>query len=245
MNMNSDTKSSAALLLSIIAIIISLFGGGIFTNQPLDGPDGFLKMTAKEVGMSSRAYDKCIADPTIADLVDADIADTDAIAAYTQLQGIGTPFNLIVTDTQVIPVSGAYPYEFFDLVVKTINETGTVSQDILDQFAITEFDSGIRDIVSPFNPDNDHYRGSTTPSITIIEYSDLQCPFCARVHPTFQQILNENENVTWVYRQLPLTSLHPQALPAAIASECVAREEGNDAFWQFADTVFENQDQLQ
>jgi len=96
----------------------------------------------------------------------------------------------------------------------------------------------------PFDPVTDHYRGSGSPSITIIEYSDLECPFCARVHDTFKQIVDEHTDVTWVYRHLPL-SFHPQAMPAAIASECVAREEGNEAFWNFADTIFANQEQLQ
>ena len=82
------------------------------------------------------------------------------------------------------------------------------------------------------------------PEFTVIEYSDFECPFCSRVHPTLDRLAEENDNVTWVYRHLPL-SFHPQALPAAIASECVAQEEGNDAFWQFADTIFANQSELQ
>jgi protein-disulfide isomerase len=50
-----------------------------------------------------------------------------------------------------------------------------------------------------------------------------------------------NKQVAWVYRHFPLDSLHPEARPAAIASECIAKAKGNDAFWRFADATFANQ----
>tara|TARA_B100001179_G_C18513536_1_gene369634 strand:- start:114 stop:884 length:771 start_codon:yes stop_codon:yes gene_type:complete len=242
--MNPDVKSNIAIVLSVIAIGISLYGGGIMASKTPEGPEGFLKMTAKEVGVSGRTYDKCIADPAIKALVDEDINETSAIVAAAELQGIGTPFNLVVTDTQVIPVSGAYPYEFFDLIIKEITDTGSVSAETLAQFDVTEFDANVRDQFRPFNAADDHYRGAENASIQIIEYSDLECPFCSRIHPTLEQVVANNDNVVWAYRHLPLDSIHPQAMPAAIASECVAREEGNEAFGTFIDTIFENQDKL-
>ena len=166
------------------------------------------------------------------------------IVAAAGLQGIGTPFNLIITDTQVIPVSGAYPYEFFNLVIQTINETGVVTDDILEQFEITPMDYSITQSIAGFDPEKDHYKGSMYPTITIIEYSDFECPFCARIHTTLDQIVQENDNVAWAYRHLPL-NFHPQAYPAAIASECVAQEEGNEGFWEFADALFADQSLLQ
>ncbi|KKU09887.1 MAG: Sodium/proton antiporter [Candidatus Woesebacteria bacterium GW2011_GWB1_45_5] len=89
----------------------------------------------------------------------------------------------------------------------------------------------------------DHIRGSKDAEIIVIEYSDFECPFCERFHPTMQQALKEyGDKIAWVYRQFPLTSIHPRALPAANASECVANLAGNNAFWKFADTVFGNQE---
>jgi protein-disulfide isomerase len=91
--------------------------------------------------------------------------------------------------------------------------------------------------------DKDHIKGSKDAAVIIIEYSDYECPFCERFHPTMQQALKEyGDKIAWVYRQFPLTSIHPRALPSAIASECVANLAGNDAFWKFTDTVFENQE---
>ncbi|MEK7550951.1 MAG: DsbA family protein [Patescibacteria group bacterium] len=91
--------------------------------------------------------------------------------------------------------------------------------------------------------DSDHIRGSKDAQVVIIEYSDFQCPFCEKFHPTMQQAIKEYGNkIAWVYRQFPLISIHPRALPSASASECVANLAGNDAFWKFADTVFGNQE---
>jgi hypothetical protein len=245
-NINTDLKSNIALILSIAALGASIFGGGMnLTGSSLpEGPEGNIKQLAKDAGISSRTYDKCIVDPSIVALVDADVADTNAIVAFAELQGIGTPFNLVITDTQVIPVSGAYPYEFFNLMIQTINETGTVNQDILDQFEIVPMDYGITEIIPGFDPSSDHYKGSVNPEITIIEYSDFECPFCSRIHGTLEQLVRENDNIAWAYRHLPL-GFHPQAYPAAIASECVAREEGNEAFWLFTDALFADQSVLQ
>lgn len=90
----------------------------------------------------------------------------------------------------------------------------------------------------------DHIKGSLDKAeLVLIEYSDFECPFCSRFHPTVKQALDEyKDKVALVYRHFPLTSIHPRALPAAIASECIAEQKGDAAFWQFADTVFANQE---
>lgn len=91
--------------------------------------------------------------------------------------------------------------------------------------------------------DEDHVRGSRDARVFIIEYSDFECPFCARFHPTAQQALQEyGDDVAWIYRHFPLDTLHPRARPAAEASECVAELGGDEAFWVFSDYIFENQE---
>lgn len=236
-------KSNIAIILSVAALILSLLGGGIFGNSaPIDSPEAYLKSIAKEAGMSGRSYDKCLAENNTEE-INKDISETSAIAAFAEMQGIGTPFNLVITDTQVIPVSGAYPYEFFSLMIKEFNETGNISQEVLDQFEITPLDYSVTEKFRAFDPKNDHYKGSSTPTITIIEYSDFECPYCSRIHVTLDRLVEENDTLAWAYRHLPL-EFHAQAIPAAVASECVASSEGNEGFWMFTDTLFENQEKL-
>lgn len=91
----------------------------------------------------------------------------------------------------------------------------------------------------------DHIIGSLNAPLVLIEYSDFQCPFCNIVHPTLKRIVDESKGqIAWVYRHLPLESLHPNARPAALASECVAEQLGNDGFWKFADAIFANQSKM-
>lgn len=91
----------------------------------------------------------------------------------------------------------------------------------------------------------DHIRGTSDPKAYMIEYSDFECPFCARFHPTTQQVLDEyGDEVALVYRHFPLDAIHPKARPAAVASECIAELGGNDAFWSFVDLVFADQTTL-
>lgn len=90
--------------------------------------------------------------------------------------------------------------------------------------------------IAPVSKD-DHIRGDANAKITLIEYSDFECPFCGRFRPTLDQVLAEYKGtVRLVYRQFPLRSIHPQAQKAAEASECAA-EQGK--FWEMHDKLFD------
>jgi protein-disulfide isomerase len=95
--------------------------------------------------------------------------------------------------------------------------------------------------VTPVTED-DHILGNPNAELIVVEYSDYECPFCARFHPTMDQIISEygsEGKVAWVYRHFPL-QIHPDARPAAEASECVAELGGNTAFWDYSRVLFEN-----
>lgn len=92
----------------------------------------------------------------------------------------------------------------------------------------------------PAITDSDHIRGNRDAEVYLIEYSDLECPFCKRFHPTAQQVVDEYKGkVAWVYRHFPLDQLHSKADKEAEAVECANELAGNDGFWKLTDKIFE------
>jgi len=88
----------------------------------------------------------------------------------------------------------------------------------------------------------DHQLGNPEAKLTIVEYSDTECPFCKSYHVTMKHILadyGKDGSVSWVYRHFPLVELHPKAPKEAEATECVAELGGESQFWKYIDTIFE------
>jgi len=86
----------------------------------------------------------------------------------------------------------------------------------------------------------DHVRDDRNSRLLLIEYSDLECPFCKRFHPTAQQVVDEYKGtVAWVYRHFPLDQIHSKADKEAEAVECAKDQGGEDAFWKMTDKIFE------
>jgi protein-disulfide isomerase len=89
--------------------------------------------------------------------------------------------------------------------------------------------------------DDDHVRGPKDATLTLIEYADFQCPYCARAHEVLQA-LSSQFSLRLVYRHLPLTDFHPLAAPAAIAAEAAGLQ---GKFWEMHDALFEEQNDIQ
>ena len=87
-------------------------------------------------------------------------------------------------------------------------------------------------------------KGAANPSVTIVEFADLQCPSCKHAYPTVEKLLKEIPNSKLVFEQFPLTQIHKWAFEAAKYGECVNRQN-KDAFWKFLDLVYQNQDSMQ
>ena len=85
----------------------------------------------------------------------------------------------------------------------------------------------------------DHLRGNLAAPIVIVEFADLECPYCKEFHATLKRIVNEYPGkVAWIYRHYPVDSLHAKARKEAEAAECAAELGGNEKFWQYIDFVF-------
>jgi protein-disulfide isomerase len=85
--------------------------------------------------------------------------------------------------------------------------------------------------------DDDPWTGTDNAPITIVEFSDFQCPFCVKWHQeVFSTLMKEYEGkIKFVYRDFPLYSIHPEAEPAAIAANCAGQQ---NAYWQFHELLF-------
>ncbi|MEO7112051.1 MAG: thioredoxin domain-containing protein, partial [Polyangiaceae bacterium] len=102
------------------------------------------------------------------------------------------------------------------------------------------------DADSPIPVDSkDPMWGKRDAPVTIVQFSDFQCPFCSRVEPTMDQVKTtygpDKVRIIWKNSPLPF---HPNAKPAAEAAQGVFALKGNDGFWKFHDTAFKNQKAL-
>ena len=204
---------------------------------------------AKEIGLDLTKWKADKESPEIASAITKD-------SAYGQLVGAdGTPSFFINGKF----VSGAMPFETFKAViddqVKKADELlkkGT-SHDDLYKAIVAENVKAAGSAPSAAAPGADQKyevqagnspsRGPKNAPVTIVEWSDFQCPFCGRVEPTLKQIMDEYKGkVRIVWKNQPL-SFHPNAMPAAEAA-MAAYEQGNEKFWAMHDKFFENQGQL-
>ena len=85
----------------------------------------------------------------------------------------------------------------------------------------------------------DHIFGNPNAPVSLIEYSDFECPFCKRFHSTARDLIDLYAGrVNWVYRHFPLGMHNPGAQKQAEASECVNQLGGNDAFWKYTNAIY-------
>ncbi len=85
----------------------------------------------------------------------------------------------------------------------------------------------------------DHVRGKEDSSVIVVEYADFQCPGCGATHPYVNQVVEEyGDRVAFVYRNFPLSTIHPNARAAAASAEAAGLQ---DAYWEMSDKLFDDQ----
>lgn len=126
-------------------------------------------------------------------------------------------------------------------------DSGIAAQVVVQEPAATQGPDQV--VQAPVTPQQQEYvrydiptegfpsLGPDNAPITIVEFSDYQCPFCKRFHEeTYHNLLDAYPGkIRFVYRDLPLTSIHPNAFPAAVAAACAGEQ---DAYWPMHDKLF-------
>ena len=99
----------------------------------------------------------------------------------------------------------------------------------------------IVDLTVPVDAGRDHVRGPDDAPVTLVEYGDLECPYCGQAEPVVREMLAEYQDLRYVWRHLPLTDVHPHAQLAAEATEAAANQ---GKFWEMQDQLLHHQDAL-
>jgi protein-disulfide isomerase len=209
----------------------------LFENQQKLGPELYEGL-ARELGLNAGKFKAALADPKIAARIDAD--DRQAV----EVGAGGTP-TMFLNCRQVV---GALPPERLRPIlqeeiakVDRLLASGVKPGPALYEKACEE---NVKLAAAGPKLDvrsDDPIRGNRAAPVTIVLFSDFQCPFCSRVEPTIKQALQAyGDRIRVVWKHQPL-GFHPNALPAAEAAEA-AREQGK--FWEMHDGLFENQQSL-
>lgn len=175
----------------------------------------------QEIGVDRGDFEECFnserTEPNVQE--DAD----NAVATG----GRGTPWSVVIGPSgKTYPLNGAVPAAQITSVIEQARaEAG--------QGPTGEATDSVNPVTA-----NDFVKGDRNAAVTIVEYSDFDCPFCSRFHTTMNSVLEGESDVAWVYRHFPLDQLHPEARAVARAAECVGELEGEEAFWEFTDGYF-------
>lgn len=128
----------------------------------------------------------------------------------------------------------------FALIAGAILFSGIGTQNAITQPTAKVPEVAPKTEVRPIDS-TDYVRGNPNAPITVVEYSDYDCPFCKNFHDTMNTVMKEfgvGGKVAWTYRQYPIAQLHPNAPRISEAAYCVGDLGGTDAFWKYSDLVF-------
>lgn len=211
------------------AIIVAgvLIAGALFLKDMPQRGSTTSQSPAVRIGLNERKFQACLAngDNYKGKIQDQAESGSRAMEALAQEER-GTPYNVII-DTKTgtkVQFAGAYPYDAFKQIIDQMISGKATGQTIN---------------LEPIN-EADHWYGNKDAQFVIVEYGDLECPYCAAVHPTIKKILETYDGkVAWVFRHYPL-SIHQNAHIKAIASECAFEQGGDTAFFKYIDAMYDD-----
>jgi protein-disulfide isomerase len=144
------------------------------------------------------------------------------------------PFAIIIAG---VIIAGAVVYGFGNKKLFEVVDDFAKEQNVNNANVQQNINPSILNI-TPVSP-KDHIRGNPNAPIKIVEYVDLECPYCKRFHFVMQQIISTYaDKVAWVFRHNPIPQLHSKAFLEAVSSECAFEQGGDDIFWKYVDEIF-------
>lgn len=152
-------------------------------------------------------------------------------------------FNKLIIGIMTIAIISVFFVGYF-VGINSVEPEQIYIRNAEDVLGTTENKQATEPQTVLVSSDDDPMMRNPNAPITIIEFSDFQCPFCKRFHsdtlPLIQTNYIDTGKVRFVYRDFPIQSAHPNAMPAALAAEC-ADDQGK--FWPYHDKIFQNQGQ--
>jgi protein-disulfide isomerase len=123
-----------------------------------------------------------------------------------------------------------------------------LSKDRSTVLLLTKFDvtkDAFADLMSKIDVTGRPRRGAKSAKVTVVNFDDFECPYCAAVHQMlFPEILKEyGDRITFIYKDYPLSEIHPWAIHAAVDANCLA-SQSDDAYWDFADYTHANKSEV-
>lgn len=103
-------------------------------------------------------------------------------------------------------------------------------------------DADIAKLTTPVSQQRDHIQGEDSAQATLVEYGDYECPYCGQAYPIVKDVQKRlKTKLRFVFRNFPITQIHPHAQDAAEAAEAAAAQ---DKFWEMHDYIYEHQQAL-
>jgi len=189
-----------------------------------------MKATAKDMGLDSEAFDACMDEQQTMETVKQDYFEARGLK-FHDLPGVVVGGRIVQQG-----VSADELTTIIDALLQQ-SETGTLPDTV-----VTVTPSPTPD--TDFEPETVAIMGSPDATVTIVEFTDYQCPFCQRYSTQTMPQIKENYvdtgKIQYVLKNFPLTQIHPQSVSAAMAAEC-AGEQGK--YWEMHDKLFGEQKQ--
>ena len=205
-----------------------------FKVNSLTEMDAVILAELNRLGLSTEDAEECLQSNRYAAAVQAGVDEGQSLGVT------GTPTFFI----NGYPLVGAQPYQVFQQVINLAEEGGLAEAfQAKSEPNTAPPNQPAQPVAVPLS--DEPAKGDPNAPVTIVEYSDYQCPFCLRYFnntlPHIQQYIDAGQ-VRYVFKDFPIHSLHPQAQKAHETARCARELGGDDAYWTMHDLLFSNQE---